>query len=109
VPRSFSLYLTLIESLSRKYGPQRKIDPWRPATTSWGVRSNSISGPAAATGSAPHPSAVFSTARPRKSEELAQAGDAAEDWYLELRGKFKRGELGELVPVKAEKTFADAA
>ena len=44
-----------------------------------------------------------------KKEELAQAEDAAEDWYLELRGKFKRGELGQLVPVNTEKTFADAA
>jgi integrase len=42
-------------------------------------------------------------------EELSQAQDAAEDWYLELRGKFKRGELGELVRVKSEKTFAQAA
>jgi integrase len=44
-----------------------------------------------------------------KREELSQAEDAAEDWYLELRGKFKRGELGELVRVKSEKTFAQAA
>ena len=44
-----------------------------------------------------------------KREELSQAEDAAEDWYLELRGKFKRGELGELVKVKSEKTFAYAA
>ncbi|MGA2895965.1 MAG: hypothetical protein ABSE22_24160, partial [Xanthobacteraceae bacterium] len=40
-----------------------------------------------------------------KKEELAQAEDAAEDWYLELRGKFKRGELGKLVEANAEKTF----
>jgi len=44
-----------------------------------------------------------------KREELSQAEDAAEDWYLELRGKFKRGELGELIRVKSEKTFAQAA
>jgi integrase len=44
-----------------------------------------------------------------KKEELAQAEDAAEDWYLELRGKFKRGELGQLVPANNEKTFGDAA
>lgn len=44
-----------------------------------------------------------------KKEELSQAEDAAEDWYLELRGKFKRGELGMLVAVNAEKTFQDAA
>jgi integrase len=42
-------------------------------------------------------------------EELGQAEDAAEDWYLELRGKFKRGELGELEAVNGEKTFRDAA
>jgi integrase len=44
-----------------------------------------------------------------KKEELSQAEDAAEDWYLELRGKFKRGDLGKLEAVNAEKTFADAA
>src|SRR5437016_1105789 len=44
-----------------------------------------------------------------KKEELAQAEDAAEDWYLELRGKFKRGDLGKLEEVNGEKTFADAA
>src|SRR5580658_6449629 len=44
-----------------------------------------------------------------KKEELPQAEDFAEDWYLELRGKFKRGEVGRLVPVNTEKTFADAA
>jgi len=44
-----------------------------------------------------------------KKEELAQAEDFAEDWYLELRGKFKRGEVGKLEKVNAEKTFADAA
>jgi integrase len=44
-----------------------------------------------------------------KREELPQAEDVAEDWYLELRGKFKRGDLGHLVEANAEKTFADAA
>jgi integrase len=44
-----------------------------------------------------------------KKEELPQAEDAAEDWYLELRGKFKRGDLGKLEEVNAEKTFAEAA
>lgn len=44
-----------------------------------------------------------------KKEELAQAEDFAEDWYLELRGKFKRGEVGKLEKVNAEKTFEDAA
>ena len=43
-----------------------------------------------------------------KKEELSQAEDAAEDWYLELRGKFKRGDLGKLEEVNAEKTFAEA-
>ena len=38
-----------------------------------------------------------------KEESLAQAKDFAEDWYLELKGKFKRGE------VKAGKTFKFAA
>ena len=38
-----------------------------------------------------------------KEESLAQAKDFAEDWYLELKGKHKRGEL------KHGKTFAQAA
>jgi integrase len=38
-----------------------------------------------------------------KEEGLAQAKDVAEDWYLELKGKHKRGEL------KHGKTFAEAA
>jgi integrase len=42
-------------------------------------------------------------------EELAQAQDVAEDWFLELRGKFKRGEGGHIVMANAEKTFAHAA
>jgi integrase len=44
-----------------------------------------------------------------KKEELPQAEDAAEDWYLELRGKFKRGDLGTLIEANAEKTFGQAA
>jgi integrase len=44
-----------------------------------------------------------------KKEELPQAEDAAEDWYLELRGKFKRGDLGKLEAVNAETTFEEAA
>jgi integrase len=38
-----------------------------------------------------------------KEESLAQAKDFAEDWYLELKGKFRRGE------VKTGKTFNKAA
>ena len=38
-----------------------------------------------------------------KEESLAKAKDFAEDWYLELRGKQRVGEL------KSEKTFKDAA
>jgi integrase len=38
-----------------------------------------------------------------KEESLAKAKDFAEDWYLELRGKLRSGEL------KTEKTFAEAA
>jgi integrase len=44
-----------------------------------------------------------------KKEELSQAEDAAEDWYLELRGKFKRGDLGKLEEVNGEKKFVEAA
>jgi integrase len=44
-----------------------------------------------------------------KRQELSQAEDAAEDWYLELRGKFKRGDLGKLEEVDGEKKFAEAA
>ena len=39
-----------------------------------------------------------------KEESLERAKDIAEDWYLELRGKMRRGEI-----VRAEKTFAQAA
>jgi len=38
-----------------------------------------------------------------KEESLSLAKEFAEDWYLELRGKSRRGEL------KSEKTFEDAA
>ena len=38
-----------------------------------------------------------------KEESLARANQVAEDWYLELRGKLRSGEL------KAEKTFREAA
>lgn len=38
-----------------------------------------------------------------KCESLEHAKEFAEDWYLELRGKLRRGEL------KTEKTFKDAA
>ena len=38
-----------------------------------------------------------------KEESIAQAKDFAEDWYLELKGKHKRGEL------RDGKTFAEAA
>lgn len=38
-----------------------------------------------------------------KQESLSHAKDFAEDWYLELRGKSRRGEL------KDEKTFKEAA
>jgi integrase len=41
-----------------------------------------------------------------KKEELAQAQDAAEEWYLILRGMVRNGVL---IPAKKEKTFADAA
>lgn len=38
-----------------------------------------------------------------KEESLAQAKQVAEDWYLELRGKLRTGEI------KSEKTFKEAA
>lgn len=44
-----------------------------------------------------------------KKDELTQAEDAAEEWYLELRGKYKRNELDDLIPVHRERTFAEAA
>jgi len=44
-----------------------------------------------------------------KKEELSQAEDFAEDWYLELRGKHKRNELGKLNEINREKTFGQAA
>ncbi|WP_316176356.1 hypothetical protein [Bradyrhizobium sp. SZCCHNRI1073] len=44
-----------------------------------------------------------------KLEGFSAAKQFAEEWYLELRGKHIRGELGKLAPVNAEKTFKDAA
>jgi len=41
--------------------------------------------------------------RSTKEESLAKAKEVAEDWYLELRGKLRAGEL------KTEKTFKEAA
>jgi len=38
-----------------------------------------------------------------KEESLSKAKDIAEDWYLQLRGKLRTGEI------KTEKTFADAS
>ena len=38
-----------------------------------------------------------------REDSLARAKQVAEDWYLELRGKLRTGEI------KAEKTFKDAA
>jgi hypothetical protein len=38
-----------------------------------------------------------------KEESLAKAKDVAEDWYLQLRGKLRTGEL------KAEKTFREVS
>lgn len=44
-----------------------------------------------------------------KKEGISQAEDFAEEWYLELRGKHIRGELGKLRLANAEKTFGEAA
>ncbi len=44
-----------------------------------------------------------------KKEELPQAEDFAENWYLELRGKFKRGELNKLVEVNRGPLFKQVA
>jgi integrase len=44
-----------------------------------------------------------------KREDIRQAEDFAEDWFLELRGKHKRGEIGKLEEVDREKTFEQAA
>ena len=44
-----------------------------------------------------------------KLEGLSSALHFAEEWYLELRGKHIRGELGKLIAANAEKTFRDAA
>ncbi|MCV6547208.1 MAG: site-specific integrase, partial [Cohaesibacter sp.] len=38
-----------------------------------------------------------------RQQDLSLASEFAEDWYLELRGKIRLGEI------KSEKTFADAA
>jgi hypothetical protein len=39
-----------------------------------------------------------------REEHLDRAKDVAEEWYLDLRGKLRRGEI-----IKKEKTFAEAA
>jgi integrase len=44
-----------------------------------------------------------------KEESLARAKEIAEDWYLELRGKFRSGELGKEEARKKGKLFTDAA
>ncbi len=38
-----------------------------------------------------------------KDDSLARAKEIAEDWYLQLRGKLRSGEI------KSEKTFGEAA
>ena len=47
--------------------------------------------------------------RHHKAGRACPGGGLAEDWYLELRGKFKRGELDKLEEVNGEKTFEEAA
>ncbi|MBV9694891.1 MAG: site-specific integrase, partial [Alphaproteobacteria bacterium] len=44
-----------------------------------------------------------------KRDSLAQAEEAAEDWYLELRGKSRAGLLEAAPKKKDEKSFAEAA
>jgi integrase len=44
-----------------------------------------------------------------KRDLLSQAEEFAEDWYLELRGKFRAGLLGVAPKKKIEKTFREAA
>jgi integrase len=44
-----------------------------------------------------------------KKDELRQAEDFAEDWYLGLRGKFKRGEFGEIIKIDNEIRFKEVA
>jgi integrase len=44
--------------------------------------------------------------RSTKEDSLSRAKEVAEDWYLELRGKFRTGELK---AEKKEKTYSDAA
>src|SRR4029450_1911840 len=41
--------------------------------------------------------------RSTKEDSLSKAKEIAEDWYLQLRGKLRSGEI------KTEKTFADAS
>ena len=41
--------------------------------------------------------------RSTKEESLSKAKEIAEDWYLQLRGKIRNGEI------KTEKTFRDAS
>ena len=50
----------------------------------------------AASGNALLRSEASSIAQPQE-RRTSPGQDVAEDWYLELRGKFKRGDLGKLV------------
>lgn len=47
--------------------------------------------------------------RSTKEDSLARAKEIAEDWYLELRGKFRSGELKKEETRKKGKLFTDAA
>ena len=44
-----------------------------------------------------------------RKDELPLAEDFAEDWYLGLRGKFKRGEFGALIKLDNEIRFSEVA
>ena len=57
----------------------------------------------AATGNAASYLAGKNRRESTKEESLAKAKDFAEDWYLELRGKLRDGELN------TEKTFREAS
>ncbi len=74
-----------------------------PTTPSWAARFTSISEITVVSGSAPHISPVRIVWVSTKEKTLAKAKDFAEGWYLELRGKHRRGEI------TAEKTFRQAA
>jgi hypothetical protein len=76
---------------------------WRNNARFLAEKSTSTNGRTAADGNAQASSRARIVRTSTKEESLAKAKDVAEDWYLQLRGKLRTGEL------KAEKTFREVS